>query len=230
MFEKLICAAIVVAVVGTASVPKVEDEGHKAPSKKATTSFVAPDEATKRLVDGNRRFVNNDATHPNQTAEHRLALAKGQKPFAVVVTCSDSRVCPEIIFDQGLGDLFVVRVAGNSVGDVELGSIEYAVEHLGAKLILVLGHENCGAVDAAIKGGETHGHIGDVTSPLKPAVDATKGYLGNVLDAAVRHNAKYVADSLRVRDSLFKQNIAKGEVRVFGARYDLDSGLVEILD
>lgn len=228
MFKHL---ALVIAAAGVLSAHSISDDDHKvmtSPVKKQAS--VGPDEASKRLVFGNRRFVNGETQHPHQTAEDRLALAKGQKPFAVVVACSDSRVCPEIVFDQGLGDLFVVRVAGNTVGNLELGSIEYAVEHLGAKLVIIVGHEKCGAVGAAIQGGETHGHIGDVTGPIKPAVDATKGYAGDVLDAAVRYNAKYVADSLKIRDSLIKEQILKGEVKVLGARYDLDSGLVEVFD
>src|SRR5688572_16994 len=162
MLKQMLCLALVGGVLATHSLPG--DDDHKkttAPVKKA--GYVSPDEATKRLVYGNRRFVNGETQHPNQSAEHRLALAKGQAPFAVVVACSDSRVCPEIVFDQGLGDLFVIRVAGNTIGNVELGSIEYAVEHLHAKLVIVVGHEKCGAVGAAVKGGETHGHIGDLT-------------------------------------------------------------------
>lgn len=228
MFKHL---ALVIAAAGVISAHSISDDDHKVmTSAVKKQASVGPDESSKRLVLGNRRFVNGETQHPHQTAEDRLALAKGQKPFAVVVACSDSRVCPEIVFDQGLGDLFVVRVAGNTLGNLELGSIEYAVEHLGAKLVIIVGHEKCGAVGAAIQGGETHGHIGDVTAPIKPAVDATKGYAGDVLDAAVRYNAKYVADSLKIRDSLIKEQILKGEVKVLGARYDLDSGLVEVFD
>ncbi len=203
MFKHIALFAIAVGVLGTHSSPA--DDGHKNPAPKSKEVRVGPDEAMKRLIYGNRRFVNGETQHPNQSAEYRLALAKGQRPYAVVVACSDSRVCPEIIFDQGLGDLFVVRVAGNTIGNVELGSIEYAVEHLGATLILVVGHEKCGAVGAAIQGGEPHGHIGDVTAPIKPAVDATRGYSGDVLDIAVRYNAKFVAEGLKVRDSLIKE-------------------------
>lgn len=229
MFKHFALVIVAAGVMSAQSLPG--DDDHKAPSPAAKKEVVVgPDEATERLVYGNRRFVNGETQHPHQSAEYRLALAKGQKPFAVVVACSDSRVCPEIVFDQGLGDLFVVRVAGNTVGNLELGSIEYAVEHLGAKLVLIVGHEKCGAVGAAIQGGATPGHIGDVTSPIKPAVDATKGYAGDVLDAAVRFNAKHVADGLKVRDSLIKEQILKGEVKVLGARYDLDSGLIEVFD
>lgn len=229
MLKQILGLAVVAGVLATHSLPG--DDDHKtttAPVKKS--GIVSPDEATKRLIYGNRRFVNGETQHPNQSSEHRLAVAKTQAPYAVVVACSDSRVCPEIVFDQGLGDLFVVRVAGNTIDNVELGSIEYAVEHLHSKLIIVVGHERCGAVGAAVKGGVAPGHIGDVTNPIKPAVDATKGYSGDLVDAAVRYNAKYVADSLKVRDSLIKELIGKGEVRVLGARYDLDSGLIEIFD
>lgn len=217
-------AVLALAIVGI--VCAFGDDTHAAAKKEA---YVMPEDALQRLADGNKRFITGTAEKPRQGAERRLEVAKKQSPFAVVVTCSDSRVCPEIVFDQGLGDLFVVRVAGNSIDDVALGSIEYAVEHLNSHLVIVVGHERCGAVDAAVKGGELPGHIGSLVTPIKPAVDATRGNAGDILDAAVRYNAKYVADSLKVRDSLIKDLIAKGEVKVVGARYDLDSGVVEIL-
>jgi carbonic anhydrase len=230
VIKEFLCVMAIAGVVGTHSLQGGHGDDSKLGLATKKVEYVGPDAATKKRIDGNRRFVNGESQHPNQSAERRLAVAKGQKPFAVVVTCSDSRVCPEILFDQGLGDLFVIRVAGNTIGNLELGSIEYAVEHLEAHLVIVVGHERCGAVDAAIKGGHLPGHIGELTTPIKPAVDATKGYKGDIVDAAVRHNAKYVAENLKVRESLIKELIAKGEVKVLGARYDLDSGLIEILD
>lgn len=208
-------------------------DDHAKPAAKATAkkeAYVAPKDALRRLEEGNKLFVEGASMRPRQSAERRAEVAKKQFPFAVVVTCSDSRVCPEFIFDQGLGDLFVIRVAGNTIDDVALGSIEYAVEHLGSRLIVVMGHERCGAVDAAMKGGELPGHIKDLVVPIKAAVDATKGISGDTLDAAVRFNAHFVADSLRVRESLIKDLIAKSEVKVVGARYDLESGAVDFLD
>ncbi|MBK8703664.1 MAG: carbonic anhydrase [Saprospiraceae bacterium] len=108
----------------------------------------------QRLLDGNARFVSGDLWHPHQTAARVKETASGQHPFAVVITCSDSRVSPEIMFDEGIGDLFTIRTAGNLLSDIELGSVEYAVEHLGAKLIAVVGHTECGAIKAFVEGGE----------------------------------------------------------------------------
>src|ERR1043165_1234695 len=124
------------------------------------SSISGPD-ALKRLLDGNARFVAGKSTEPQGVAlvERRAALTKDQKPFAIIVSCSDSRVPPELIFDVGLGDIFVVRTAGEVVDNIDTGSIEYAVEHLGVSLIVVLGHERCGAVSAAVSGGNESGHI-----------------------------------------------------------------------
>ena len=116
-------------------------------------------QALKKLLEGNERCRSGQAQHPRQDARRRKEITKGQKPFAVIVGCSDSRIPPPMIFDQGLGDLFVIRVAGNIADSVVLGSIEYAVEHLGCKLVVVLGHGKCGAVTAAAEGGKAPGHI-----------------------------------------------------------------------
>lgn len=141
----------------------------------AEPSKSKPDEALKRLVQGNARFVSDHLTHasPEQIAVARGAVSKSQAPFAVIVGCSDSRVGPEIVFDQGLGDLFVVRTAGEVVDSAALGSIEYAVEHLGSPLILVLGHQRCGAVAAAVAGAKAPGHIAAVLNAIEPAAKKT---------------------------------------------------------
>lgn len=159
---------------------------------------IAADEAMQRLKDGNQRFAADKATHERQHADRRAEVAKGQKPFAIVVCCSDSRVSPEIVFDQGLGDLFVVRTAGNVVDDVGLGSIEYAVEHLGTRLVVVVGHTECGAVSAAVSGGEVHGHLRAVVEAIKPAVEKVKGQAGDPVDNAVRANVRETVKHLEV--------------------------------
>jgi carbonic anhydrase len=150
----------------------------------AGPSKVGPDEALKRLLQGNARFVSGHLTHagPEQIAEARGAVAKSQNPIAVIVGCSDSRVGPELVFDQGLGDLFVVRTAGEVVDSAALGSIEYAVEHLGSPLIVVLGHERCGAVAAAVAGAKEPGHIAAVLKAIEPAVKQTKGKPGDPVE------------------------------------------------
>jgi carbonic anhydrase len=195
---------------------------------KGPTSITG-DQALAKLVAGNKRFVKSALLHPNQTAARRKAVAKGQTPFAIVLSCSDSRVPPEVAFDQGLGDLFVIRVAGNTVNNEGLGSIEYAVDHFGSPLIMVLGHQRCGAVDAAVKGGEAPGHIGSVVEPIKPAVEKTRGMPGDPVDNAVRANVELVVEQLKDSKPIISEAIRNGKLKVVGARYDLDSGRVEII-
>src|SRR5437763_742482 len=158
---------------------------------------VAPPEAISKLKEGNARYTSGNLQHPGQTTERRTELVKTQHPFATILSCSDSRVPPEIVFDQGLGDLFVVRVAGNIADDAALASMEYAIEHLGPRLIVGLGHERCGAVDAAVKGGEAPGHLGSLITAIAPAVASSKGKPGDRLDNAVRANVARVVEQLR---------------------------------
>jgi len=187
----------------------------------------------KRLVEGNKRFVAGKPRHPNQGPRRRGQVAQGQHPFAVILGCADSRVPPEVVFDQGLGDLFVIRVAGNIVDDAVLGSIEYAAEHLGTRLIIVLGHAKCGAVAAAVeaaaKGGSPPGHIGSLVKPILPAVDAAKGQPGDPLDNAVRANVGRMVRWLRSSEPVLAALVREGGVKVVGARYDLQSGAVQVI-
>lgn len=189
---------------------------------------VSGDIAQQRLLDGNKRYVEAKMTNPNQTAQRRVELAKGQHPFAVVVACSDSRVPPEILFDQGLGDLFVIRLAGNVVDDAALGSIEYAVEHLGVNYVMVLGHERCGAVEATVKGGEVPGHIGVLAKAIQPALDKAKGQSGDLVDNTVRANATMAVERLKTSEPILAELVKKGELTIVGARYDLDDGSVVV--
>jgi carbonic anhydrase len=190
---------------------------------------VGADEALARLVAGNMRFVEMKLAHPDQDAGCRTNLSKAQQPFAIILGCSDSRVPPEVIFDQGLGDLFVVRVAGNVADDIGIASIEYAVEHLGSRLIVVLGHERCGAVTAAVKGGELPGHLPTLMTALKPAVDKSKGAAGDAVDNAMLANVELTAAQLRESKPLLAEMMEKGEIKIVGARYDLDTGAVELI-
>jgi carbonic anhydrase len=157
-------------------------------------------------------------------------VAKGQKPFVIVVGCSDSRVGPEVVFDQGLGDLFVVRTAGNVVDDVALGSIEYAAEHFGVPVIFVLGHTRCGAVAAAVAGGEAPGHVGSIVEKIKPAVEVTKGKEGDAVDNAVRANVRNVVSQLRGSGPILSGLVKSGKLRVVGGCYDLDTGKVGMVE
>ena len=192
---------------------------------------VTPDEAMKRLVEGNARFVSGHTQHPRQGPERRTELATGQFPFAIILGCADSRTGPEIIFDQGLGDLFVAREAGNVVDDHTIGSIEYAAEHLHVPLIVVLGHKRCGAISAArdvvTAKGHADGHIESLVSAIRPAVEAT---LGQDAEATCRANVRNVVRSLRACGPVLRPLVAGGQVRVVGAYYDLDTGAVTFLE
>ncbi|MCP4344273.1 MAG: carbonic anhydrase [Desulfobacterales bacterium] len=186
-----------------------------------------PEEALKRLKDGNQRYVEQKLTHPNQTAERRAELSGGQSPYAVILGCSDSRVPPEVIFDQGMGDLFVIRVAGNIADDVVLGSIEYAAEHLHAPLIVVMGHSKCGAVSAVASGAELDGHLPSLGKIIQPAVDKVKGNAGDLVTNAVKTNAEMTADLLRTSEPVLSNLVKAGKVDVVTAYYDLDTGICE---
>jgi len=202
-------------------------DGGSSPKAPGGASMAAtPDEALQKLMDGNRRFVAGHRLSWD-VARRRAELATGQKPFAVIVSCSDSRVGPEVIFDQGLGDIFVVRTAGEVVDDIGLASIEYAVEHLGTTLVVVLGHERCGAVSAALAGGEAHGHVGSLVKAIQPAVDESKGEPGDPLDNAVRAQVRDVARQLQSAAPILSELVHEGTLRIVGARYDLDTGVVE---
>jgi carbonic anhydrase len=222
---QLASCLIAVSLLGANQLARAADPAH--PEQPA----VAPAGAIAKLKEGNGRYASGKLQHPGQTTERRAELTKDQHPFAVIVSCSDSRVPPEIVFDQGLGDLFVVRVAGNVIDDHGLGSIEYAVDHLGARLIVVLGHQSCGAVKAAKETiaakGKAPGHIQSLVKAIKPAVEAT---VNGDLDATIKANVKHVADALRSSTPILKPKVDSGELRVIGANYSLDTGAVLFFD
>jgi carbonic anhydrase len=220
--------------------------------------MVSPTEAISRLKEGNGRFIAGNVQHPHETtderafiaknsyenpdaislgmtseqaAKRRTELTKSQHPFAIILSCSDSRVPPELVFDEGLGDLFIVRVAGNVLNDEGLGSIEYGVEVLGARLIVVLGHQSCGAVDAAMKTvaakSKAPGHIQSLVAAIKPVVDSAPKA---DLDAMIKANVKHVVDALRSSTPILKARVNSGEVQVIGGYYTLDTGVVSFLE
>jgi carbonic anhydrase len=215
-------------------------------------------EAISRLKEGNGRYTSGNQQHPHESSDERKQMAtnsyenagmiflgmtaeqaakrrgeltKSQHPFAAIVSCSDSRVPPEIVFDEGLGDLFVVRVAGNVMNDVNLGSIEYAVDHLAVRLIVVLGHQRCGAVKAAKEtiaaNGKAPAHIQSLVNAIRPAVEAT---MNSDLEATVKANVKDVVQALRTSTPILKPQIDSGAVRVIGGYYSLDTGSVTFLE
>ena len=248
----LVCCFIVLSLLAVNQFARAADPAQP------DQPIVAPAEAISRLKEGNGRFTAGNPQHPHesvddrkymaansyenagviplgmtsqQAAKRRAELAKSQHPFAIILSCSDSRVPPEIVFDEGLGDLFIVRVAGNVLNDEGLGSIEYGVEVLGARLIVVLGHQSCGAVDAAMKTvaakGKAPGHIQSLVTAIKPVVDSTpKGDL----DTMIKANVKHVVDALRSSTPILKTKVDSGDVQVIGGYYTLDTGAVTFLE
>jgi carbonic anhydrase len=196
-----------------------------------------PDAVLARLLEGNKRFVSGQLVHPGRKPEDFAALAEGQAPLAIIVGCADSRVSPELVFDQGVGDLFVVRVAGNIVsgaGPTVKGSIEFAVAELGARLIMVLGHTQCGAVKAAIEHIDANdalpGSIGELIDPIRPAVLAVKGQPGDKLENVTRANVEKGVERLRSLDPIVSKFAKTGELKVIGATYDLRTGMVRVFN
>lgn len=191
----------------------------------------APEDALQKLLDGNTRYVQDKLLHPDRNTERREAVSAKQEPFAVILGCSDSRVPPEIIFDQGVGDLFVVRVAGNVVGPIELDSLEYSIKYLHSSLVIVLGHERCGAVSAVLEGNTAD--IEAISDLIEPVIKKCKGECKkepgkNLLDVCIKSNAKHIADEIK-KSPLIKKYIKEHKVDVVAGYYDLDTGKVEIL-
>jgi carbonic anhydrase len=186
--------------------------------------------ALAALIEGNRRFAAGAAEHPRQDARRREeVLEKGQYPFAAIVACADSRVPPELVFDQGLGDIFVVRVAGNLVDDLGLASLEYAASHLGVPLIAVMGHTRCGAVTAATAAANVPGHLPAIMSALRPSVEKVKGAPGDLVEAAARENVRSAVAALKASGPVLRPLVDGGMLRVVGMFYDIERGTVEVI-
>jgi len=183
------------------------------------------------LLSGNMRCVEGRFQQKQSGDDYRKELTKGQKPHAVVVTCSDSRVSPEIIFDQDLGHIFVIRTAGNVVDSIEIGSIEYAVEHLHAPLIVIMGHESCGAVKAAIEHkGKPEGNIGEILMKILPAVKQAKASYkagDDLAYSATVGNIRNVAKEIKARSKIISREAEEGKVQIIGTYYSISSGKVE---
>ncbi len=190
---------------------------------------LTPEKALARLKDGNARFAADKASTRDVGKKRRDELAKGQHPFAVVLACADSRVAPELIFDQGLGEVFVVRVAGNVTDPEILGSIEYAVEHLKAPLVVVLGHEECGAVKAAMGKDLPEGNLGQLIKRVKVGEDLPKDKEA-ALQAAIKNNVIYHTRQLTSQSPLLKDFVANKRIQLAAGTYSLKSGEVTWLD
>ena len=185
--------------------------------------------ALEQLKAGNARFTSDKPVAKYLSKERRQELAVGQQPFAIILTCADSRVAPELVFDQGLGDLFVLRVAGNVADPVVLGSIEYAVEHLHSPLIVVMGHEKCGAVKAAIGGGQLEGNLGWLIKQIDVGRDLPNDPAAR-LDAAVKNNVLHQARLLTEKSAVIKEFAHSNRVNIVSAVYSLETGKVKWLD
>lgn len=194
------------------------------------SAYMDPRIALKKLMGGNRRFVEGKSLKPRQDSVHLHTVENGQKPFAVIVGCSDSRVPNEIIFDQGVGDLFIVRTAGQAMAQASYGSIEFAHLALGSKLIVVLGHEKCGAVDAAIKRPENPpGHIVTLINAIKPAAEKSRNMPGDPLHNAIYQNVINQVNELRDLEPVLSKKYKEGKVLIVGAVYDLSTGRVNFI-
>ncbi|OQX74350.1 MAG: carbonic anhydrase [Bacteroidetes bacterium 4484_249] len=178
-----------------------------------------------RLKNGNARFVEDRLEGKLQNSLRRESLISGQQPYAIILSCADSRVVPEIIFDTGLGELFVVRVAGNVANSSSVASIEYAVAHLGTKLIVVLGHQSCGAVTAAVQGGDNGYNLNHLLSHITPAIDALKE--GASVNNIAKKNAEITVGELITKSEIIKNATDMADLKVIHAYYNLDSGKVD---
>jgi carbonic anhydrase len=241
------------ALVGISWLPLGRTSWAATPSASAPAALLpTPDQALTQLLEGNQRYVHQQSQHPHQSAERISDLAQGQRPIAVVLGCADSRVTPAIVFDQGLGDLFAIRVAGHVVDDVVLGSIEYAIAELATPLLVVLGHERCGAVGATVsalkkaeaaadlsagnkaaakvaaKEAAMPGHLNSLIEAIAPAVKQVEGQPGDLVDNAVRKHVDLTVAQL-MQNPLLRQAVSQGKLKIVGARYDLDQGRVAVI-
>jgi carbonic anhydrase len=185
--------------------------------------------ALQKLKEGNERYVFEHVEHPHEGAQRRVDLSRAQHPFAVVLGCGDSRVVPELIFDQGVGDLFVLRIAGNVADDAVIASIEYAVEHLGTRLVVVLGHEKCGAVIAAIAHKPEEGKINNLLGYIEPSVNAVLNFPGNLLTNAIRNHTQRTAKLVQRAEPILSHECNAGNLQILPAYYHLATGKVEFI-
>ena len=226
------CAGVPVIAALGAGAARAQDS--QSPSVMAPApAGLSPDDALELLRAGNAEYITDAPFRGAENRARRLEIAAGQHPFVVLVGCSDSRVSPELLFGRGLGELFIIRVAGNTVDVAGLGSIEYAVAEFGVPLIVVLGHERCGAVSAAVEVVENNatfpGRIGDMIEPIIPAVLSVRNEPGDLLANAVRANIRRVAGGLPLASTLLADLVSQGKVKIVGAHYDLEDEVVEFL-
>jgi carbonic anhydrase len=240
ILSNLSCALLISTYLGSLTAAEVQRQV-QAPSvtsdsvikqekhSSAEAAEIDAKSALEILMQGNQRFVRDYTSKAHKNSDRRIEIAKGQHPIAIVVCCSDSRVPPEQVFDVGLGDIFVVRVAGNVVDGIGLGSIEYAASHLHVPLVVVLGHERCGAVTAAISGDPAPAHVLAIVEKIQQNLAGTKPAAGDTLDQAICINAKAVAEHIRTCGPILKDMVSTGKLTIVAAHYDLDDGGVKLL-
>jgi carbonic anhydrase len=234
MKKSILCAVSVAALSSLLALTPLNASDASAPGGASaaheTACSLSGSEALARLKAGNARFVAGKQKHADNTPSRRTEIAQAQTPYAIILACADSRVPPELLFDEGLGDLFVVRVAGNVIDPHVLGSIEYAVEHLGSNLIVVLGHQRCGAVAASCSvlsiDGHAPGNVQSLVDAIAPAVATTKG---QPLDSTIAANTTHSMMRLQAESELVRERIRAGTLKVVGGRYNLDTGEVTYL-
>ncbi|KGF72327.1 carbonic anhydrase [Neosynechococcus sphagnicola sy1] len=201
---------------------------HAAELSAIAPSSLSPSAALQKLIEGNQRFVQHHPQYPDQSELRLREVAQAQHPFATLLSCADSRVPAEIVFDQGIGDIFDVRIAGNIATPEAIGSIEYAVVLLGTPLLMVLGHERCGAVTAAVQNEALPGEISTFVEAILPAVKRVKNQSGDLVDNAVVANVRYQIEQLQ-RSPLLMERMQSGKLKIVGGRYDLDTGIVKMI-
>jgi carbonic anhydrase len=198
----------------------------------AETPVSSPADALNRLMAGNQRYVQGSPIYPNQSAERQAEVAQGQHPWAAILGCMDSRVPPELVFDQGLGDMFVARTAGQVIDNVVVGSLEYAVEE-GVKILMVLGHQSCGAVKATIStiqnGGHPEGQIASLVQAITPAVLQAESEPGDLLDNSIKANVSLEVNYLKSSSEIISSAVSQGAMELVGALYNLNTGAVSLL-
>ena len=194
------------------------------------SSGISANEALEKLKAGNNHYIKMHLKHPDQNVKKRQELLKGQHPFAAILSCSDSRVPPEIIFDQGLGDLFEIRNAGNVLDNHVIGSIEYAIVHCGVKLVVIMGHEDCGAVKASLAHNKESKYIESITSAINPAIKMSEGTKNNLPTQVAKNNAILIAKELIKDDPIISDYVKNKGVKIIPALYHMDSGIVEFLN
>lgn len=216
--------------LGTGSLATIVGQDLLAPRPAMAQNDITPEEALKLLMEGNERFVNQKRNNPNQDMARLTEVAEGQSPFAAVLSCADSRVPPEIVFDRGLGDIFVVRNAGNIATPEEIGSLEFGTLVLGAKVLMVTAHEHCGAVKATMKGGEVPGTIGSILESIAPAVTGFEGKQEDpvAVESVAQANVKLQIERL-MASPVISELVTAGKLMVVGGYYDLDSGTVTMV-